>query len=75
MNKIIMDKESKEIVASNLTLAFYTNAERRVGYLGPERRTAEQLAEGQRDFRQGSVTPTEVYGTYKKILSMIDGEQ
>jgi hypothetical protein len=67
-----MDKETKEIVASNLTLAFYTNAERRVGYLGVERRTAEQLAEGQRDYRQGSVTPNEVYETYERILRMLE---
>ena len=67
-----MDKESKEAIAARLTHAFYANAERRPGYLGPERRTAEQLSEGQRDFRQGTVTPGEVYETFKKFLSMLN---
>lgn len=70
-----MDKESKEIAASNLTLAFYTNAERRLGYLGPERRSEEEIAEGQRDYRKGTVTPDEVYETYKRILKMLEGEE
>jgi len=67
-----MEKESKEAIAARLTHAFYANAERRPGYLGPERRSQEQLAEGQRDFRQGTVTPGEVYETFRKFLSMLD---
>lgn len=69
-----MDKESKESIAARLTHAFYANAERRIGYLGPERRSEEQLAEGQRDYRQGTVTPNEVYETYKKFLSMLNDQ-
>ncbi|REJ75950.1 MAG: hypothetical protein DWQ47_09985 [Acidobacteria bacterium] len=69
-----MDKESKESIAARLTHAFYANAERRPGYLGPERRSAEDLAEGQRDYRQGTVTPGEVYETYKRFLSMLNGQ-
>ena len=69
-----MDNESKEAIAARLTHAFYANAERRPGYLGPERRSADKLVEGQRDFRQGTVTPAEVYETYKKFLAMLNGQ-
>lgn len=69
-----MDKESKESIAARLTHAFYANADRRAPYLGPERRKQEHLDDGQRDFRQGTVTPTEVYETYKKFLAMLEGE-
>lgn len=69
-----MERESKESIAARLTNAYYANAERRPGYLGPERRSAEELSEGQRDFRQGTVTPGEVYETYKKFLAMLNGQ-
>lgn len=68
-----MDKESKEAIAARLTHAYYSNAERRIGYLGPERRSADKLREGQADYRKGTVTPGEVYETYKKFLSMLNG--
>ncbi len=67
-----MDKESKESIAARLTHAFYANAERRPAYLGPERRSADQLREGQPDFRKGTVTPSEVYETYKSFLRLLD---
>ncbi|QQS40531.1 MAG: hypothetical protein IPM63_14340 [Acidobacteriota bacterium] len=70
-----MDRESKESIAARLTHAFYANAERRPGYLGPERRSAEDLAEGLPDHRQGTVTPGEVYKTFKRFLAMLENEK
>lgn len=69
-----MSEQSNEIIASNLTIAFYSAQERRKAYLGVERRKENKLLEGQRDFRGSTVTPSEVHEVYGRFLSMLNEE-
>jgi hypothetical protein len=65
-----MDEKTKEIVASNLTAAFYAGVERRVPYFGEERRSIASSPMG--DDRIPSLSLTEVFHVYSRFLSMLE---
>lgn len=65
-----MDDKTKELVASNLTAAFYAGVERRVPYFGEERRTIADSPMG--DDRIPSLSPSEVYHVYSCFLFMLE---
>ena len=67
-----LNMSDKEIIASNLTIAFYSGQQPRQAYLGEEKRRENALAEGQRDFRQGTITPQEVYQVFEQFLSKLE---
>lgn len=69
-----MSDKTNEIIASNLTIAFYSGQEQRKAYLGVERRKENSLLEGQRDFRESTLTPAEVHKVYERFLSMLNSE-
>jgi hypothetical protein len=64
-----MDEKTKEIVASNLTAAFYAGVERRVPYFGEERRSITGSPMG--DDRIPSLSLNEVFHVYSRFLSML----
>lgn len=65
-----MDEKHRELVASNLTAAFYAGVERRVPYFGEERRCITDSPMG--DDRIPSLSLSEVYHVYSRFLSMLD---
>jgi len=64
--------ENKKIIASNLTAAFYTGIERRVPYLGEERRNIPSSPF--EDDRVPTLSLKEVYYVYHQFLEMLDTE-
>jgi hypothetical protein len=68
-----MDDKQKELVASNLTAAFYAGVERRVPYFGEERRSIADSPMG--DDRIPSLSLTEVFHVYSRFLCMLEGEE
>jgi hypothetical protein len=66
-----MDEKHKELVASNLTAAFYAGVERRVPYFGEERRSIADSPVG--DDRIPSLSLNEVFHVYSRFLLMLDG--
>lgn len=62
---------TKEEVASNLVIAFYSAIEPRPPYFGKERRKKNDPPEGL-DMRNPSISPDEVFDVYKRFLKMID---
>jgi hypothetical protein len=64
-----MDEKHLELVASNLTAAFYAGVERRVPYFGEERRTIADSPMG--DDRIPSLSLTEVFHVYSRFLNML----
>jgi hypothetical protein len=67
-----MDEKSKVIVASNLTKAFYSGVERRMAYLGEERRTNPYSP--MEDDRIPSLSLNEVFHVYTRFLTMLEEE-
>ena len=67
-----MSEKSNEIIASNLTIAFYSGQEKRQPFLGEDRRRNQEMPEGQRNFRQGTITPGEVYEVFERFLAELD---
>ncbi len=68
-----MDEKAKEIIASNLTAAFYAGVERRVPYFGEERRSIALSPMG--DDRIPSLSPDEVFHVYSRFVSMLEDEE
>jgi hypothetical protein len=68
-----MDEKTKEIVASNLTSAFYAGVERRVPYFGEEKRTIAHSPMG--DDRIPSLSLNEVFHVYSRFVSMLGEEE
>jgi hypothetical protein len=67
-----MDENTKLIVASNLTAAFYSGAERRPSYVGPERRKLDKGADKQgRNMRDATLTPHEVFSVFSDLLQSL----
>ena len=64
----------KEIIASNLAIAFYSAQDPRPAYLGKERRKGKTPQELVRDLRSPSITPSEVYEVYERFLRMLEKE-
>lgn len=64
-----MDEKTKELIASNLTAAFYAGVERRVPYFGEERRSIAHSPMG--DDRIPSLSPNEVFHVYSRFLAML----
>lgn len=67
-----MDKNTKRIIASNLTAAFYNGIERREPYLGEERRA--NLFSPREDNRVPNLSLKEVYCVYRRFLEMLDAQ-
>jgi hypothetical protein len=64
-----MDEKTRELVASNLTAAFYAGVERRVPYFGQEKRSIADSPMG--DDRIPSLSPREVFHVYSCFLTML----
>jgi hypothetical protein len=68
-----MDEKNREIIASNLTAAFYAGVERRVPYFGEERRSILNSPMG--DDRIPSLSPNEVFHVYSRFLHLLGEEE
>jgi hypothetical protein len=68
-----MNEKSKEIVASNLTAAFYSGLERRIPYFGEERRTIPNSPI--QDDRIPSLSIEEVFHVYTRFLTMLEAQE
>ncbi|MBK8809269.1 MAG: hypothetical protein IPN69_00850 [Acidobacteria bacterium] len=64
-----MIKNDLEIIASNLTQAFYAGQIRREAFLGEDRRTT--LYTPNEDNRLPTVSPREVFAVYQRMLKML----
>ncbi len=65
-----MDDQSKELIASNLVVAFYSAVEPRPPYLGKDKRKKNDPPAGL-DMRNPSILPEEVFDVYKRFLKLI----
>lgn len=65
------DDEAKELIASNLVVAFYSAVEPRPAFLGKNKRKNDQPVTGL-DMRNPSISPDEVYDVYKRFLKLIN---
>ena len=65
--------ENKKIIASNLTAAFYNGVERRVPYLGEERRNIPPSPV--EDDRVPTLSLKEVYYVYHRFLEMLEADK
>jgi len=68
-----MDENTKRIIASNLTAAFYNGIERREPYLGEERRA--NLFSPREDNRVPNLSLKEVYCVYRRFVEMLNAQQ
>jgi hypothetical protein len=66
-----MTKENKEIVASNLTAAFYNGQVRREPFLGEDKRIKFYSPEDHN--RIPTISMKEVYSVYRKFCEMVEG--
>jgi hypothetical protein len=66
-----MNEKEKELVASNLVIAFYSAVEPRPPYFGPEKRRRAKPIEGL-DLRNPSISPAEVLDTYRHFLKLLE---
>lgn len=66
-----MDNKDIELIASNLTTAFFSAVEPLPAFLGEERRTRETRPEGL-DMRNPSISPGDVFDVYQRFLKMLD---
>ena len=67
-----MDDNTKHIIASNLTAAFYNGIERREPYLGEERRA--NLFSPRDENRVPNLSLKEVYCVYRRFIEMLDAQ-
>jgi hypothetical protein len=65
-----MDEQTKQLVASILTAAFYSGTERREPYLGDERRAIPYSTKD--DNRVPSLSVDEVYFVYSRFWDKLD---
>jgi hypothetical protein len=65
--------DSKELIASNLVIAFYSAVEPLPAYLGEERRMRNKPLEGL-DMRNPSISPGEVFEVYHRFLQMLNSD-
>ena len=65
-----MDKNTKYLVASNLTAAFYNGIERREPFFGEERRSTPYSPK--EDNRVPNLSVKEVFEVYSRFLAMLD---
>jgi len=70
---IAMNDQSKEQIASNLVIAFYSAVEPRPSYLGKDKRRKDVPVSGL-DMRNPSISPAEVFDVYKKFLNMLEAK-
>jgi len=66
-----MSDMTKEHVASNLVVAFYSAVEPRPAFLGKDNRKRNEPPAGL-DMRNPSISPDEVFDVYKRFLKLID---
>jgi len=66
-----MSDFTKEQVASNLVVAFYSALERRPGFLGKDKRIRNEPPPGL-DMRNPSISPDEVFDVYQRFLKMME---
>ena len=67
-----MDDNTKHIIASNLTAAFYNGIEKREPYLGEERRA--NLFSPRDDNRVPNLSLKEVYCVYRRFIEMLEAQ-
>jgi hypothetical protein len=67
-----MDDNTKHLIASNLTAAFYNGIERREPYLGEERRA--NLFSPRDENRVPNLSLKEVYCVYRRFIEMLDAQ-
>jgi hypothetical protein len=67
-----MDDNTKHLIASNLTTAFYNGIERREPYLGEERRA--NLFSPRDENRVPNLSLKEVYSVYRRFIEMLDAQ-
>ncbi|MBI3654287.1 MAG: hypothetical protein HY231_24935 [Acidobacteria bacterium] len=65
-----MNEKNKELVASNLTMAFYAGLEPRIPYFGEERRTVPYSP--MEDDRIPSLSVEEVFHVYTRFLRLLE---
>lgn len=65
-----MEKKEQEIIASNLTVAFYNGQVRREPFLGDDKRVKFYSPEDHN--RIPSISMKEVYAVYKKFCEMCE---
>jgi hypothetical protein len=68
-----MNEKTKEIVASNLTTAFYAGLERRIPYFGEERRSIPTSP--MQDDRIPSLSIEEVFHVYSRFLYLLEAQE
>jgi len=67
-----MDKNNIEIIASNLTLAFYNGQIRREPFLGEEKRTTFYSPDDRE--RVPTVSMKEVHWVYEQFCKLVDSK-
>lgn len=67
-----MDNEKIELIASNLTIAFYNGQIRREPFLGEEKRNSFYSADDHN--RVPTVSMKEVHWVYEQFCKMVDGK-
>ncbi|MEW6128454.1 MAG: hypothetical protein AB1757_15550 [Acidobacteriota bacterium] len=67
-----MSEETRKIIASNLTAAFYNGVERRIAYFGEERRMIPSSP--MEDDRVPTLSMKEVFYVYNSFLKMLEEE-
>ena len=65
-----MDDHKKELIASNLTIAFFSAVEPHPAYLGKEKRRKDKPVDGL-DMRNPSISPDEVFEVYTRFLKRL----
>lgn len=70
---VVMDKETRNIIASNLTVAFYNGQIRREPFLGEDKRVKFYSPEDHN--RVPTISMKEVYSIYSQFCEMIDKAQ
>lgn len=68
-----MDEHDKDVIASNLTVAFFSAVEPLPAFLGKERRRRVKPPEGL-DMRNPSIAPGDVFEVYRRFRCMLDEE-
>jgi hypothetical protein len=66
-----MDENTKNMVACNLVIAFYSAVEPLPAFLGQNRRKSDAGPSGL-DMRNPSISPDEIFDVYKRFLAMIE---
>lgn len=65
-----MDEHDNDLIASNLTVAFFSAVEPLPAFLGKERRKRMKPPEGL-DMRNPSVAPSDVFEVYQRFKDLL----